>query len=834
MSPLKADAVHGGVYMTTSPVTLTVCLHARPRKPSSLPRLSPVLLLGLGRDFSGRTAKHIYVRSSASHAVDLVLLSVLLLVDVLLVLAPRPFGVAPTTATPKESFMAPSIQPSASSSRGQRRSGYEPSDTESEWNDSPWHDADGHGGATAKSTAPPRSKSTPPDAARQTITHPRSQSLVVGSNGTTSLLRSSRKPSPLPRRLSRLPPEPAAEQEEAGGGGDGKNLARHDKQKLQRHVSPYRAMLREEPRLVRGSSSRSQSQRMAPSEITDLMVRGNGVGEHFGQVSRVSESTISSYKSHRSMSAPKPRIQPPVLHSQQQQPPLVNAAGRQGHQKNNPSASEIEEITNADIFFSQHYQEAQKNPVRDDSGHGAGACSAPSLASDRNGNAKIEQQRCNRNGAFNPAAHVVSANSVISTTSTKRSGSHFAVSRNSSIGFSKDSDRASGIGNGSFRKFTTNRQKAHIDSLFSCVKSGTCRRSKSPDARAAQEASYIEKAFVVEELRQFWADKHRPRSLSGFTCHRQQAQQLQKLISFNNFPHIILKGPPGSGKRTLALALLHEIFGDPSEKISHELRRFLVQENRSMVSVPFTSSPHHVELDIKSRTKSARYALMGLVKQMVNTHGITPEVSDPNFKPEYKVIVLYANNKVAENIQHLMKWVMDCHTDVCKIILCCEDEEHIIESVRGRCKVINLDAPETHEVSLILIPHHVVDILLHIAKKESFELSMGFATKIATKSRQNLRKAIMALESCKAYRHPFVDEQPIPIGWEEALAEIAFEVLADPSTKRLFYIRGQLQQVLVESVHPKLILQKLVEEFIKGVQASFRRELYYWLAYYVS
>ncbi|CAN4080086.1 unnamed protein product [Withania somnifera] len=111
---------------------------------------------------------------------------------------------------------------------------------------------------------------------------------------------------------------------------------------------------------------------------------------------------------------------------------------------------------------------------------------------------------------------------------------------------------------------------------------------------------------------------------------------------------------------------------------------------------------------------------------------------------------------------------------------------------------------------------------------------MDFAAKIATKSKQNLRRAIMALEACKTHNYPFAEDQPISIGWEEVVAEVAAEILADPNQTRLFSVRGKFQKLLVEFVHPKLVLLKLVEEFLKRVDAGIRREIYYWHAYYVS
>lgn len=67
------------------------------------------------------------------------------------------------------------------------------------------------------------------------------------------------------------------------------------------------------------------------------------------------------------------------------------------------------------------------------------------------------------------------------------------------------------------------------------------------------------------------------------------------------------------------------------------------------------------------------------------------------------MIVLYEADKAVENLQHLIKWILDCYTDACKLILCCEDDVGILESVKNRCKVIKVDAPVTHEVSFRLI-----------------------------------------------------------------------------------------------------------------------------------
>lgn len=53
------------------------------------------------------------------------------------------------------------------------------------------------------------------------------------------------------------------------------------------------------------------------------------------------------------------------------------------------------------------------------------------------------------------------------------------------------------------------------------------------------------------------------------------------------------------------------------------------------VVVPLTFSTHHVELNVNLEA-NAKYALIGLVKEISSQYAVPPEVSNVNFRPEYK------------------------------------------------------------------------------------------------------------------------------------------------------------------------------------------------------
>ncbi|KAM0902063.1 hypothetical protein ACQ4PT_019587 [Festuca glaucescens] len=679
----------------------------------------------------------------------------------------------------------------------QHRSGYEPSDTETEWHESPWNDAILKSQRTRLPKDPGRNpqvgarrQNTSPNRGRE---HP---------DEKTSNMRNNRTP---PRLTE------------------------------QRHqTSPYAGGK---------SESRKKSNRTPPKVRSSM--------------DRFSRSSIKEKISRRSISTPKLRAQ------EKEHPSRVPAF--HGTPVSKQAERDSTDVMKADSHAESYSQEINKliaNGKSPNSRKNEYICTSTESTSDiffsRDCRAPLEKTSVKHNNideSFTSDSHVdadndgavtqsnssnmvrtsqfVSVRAGLSRTTTNTSyatGRHSQISRTTTLSshadrFSGDSGKFSDFTGklvGGVMKLTSNMQKAQNDAWLPCMTGKLCRKPRSPNSKAVDESesTFIQKALVIEKIRLFWADKYRPRTLSGFTCHREQIQQLKQLVSPDFCPHIILKGPPGSGKRSLCRAILTEIFGDSSLNVSHDLKSCTGPGFASVpILVPLSSSDHHVELDMRYQSKNARYALTALANEIPNKHKTAAIAPRKNFK----VIVLYDVDKVSENNQRLIKWIIDSSSDACKIIMTCKDEPNLLDSIISRCKIISIDMPNAREI---------VEILTYISKRENFDLPASFAATIATQSRQNMREAILALEACKSNNYPFIDGQAIPLGWENVLQELAADILDDPSPKRLFLVRGKLQKLLVEFVPPKLILQKMVELFLKGIHATIKREVYYWHGYY--
>ncbi|KAL2348544.1 hypothetical protein Fmac_002544 [Flemingia macrophylla] len=570
------------------------------------------------------------------------------------------------------------------------RSGYEPSDTETEWQEIPRHERE-------------------------------RRNFTLGPEETKAL----RSPLALHRR------HPSRFEHEVSSASTASVQRRRHHSK-----SPYKLR-------IPGDDADSSP----PSPLTGLNTRRNtsplprpDLGRTVSPFSRIQEQRTEKPLHKRSVTAPRLRVQESNIGGRnkdmvmrQREASLIKA----------PSVGEINEMI-AQVKLSKDPTSDYSSVLESTDSIHPGDLFFSRECNDFQGRNSMMPKRVQQNEYFSPRPTVntvrtpsksqgngnldlnVNMNMNVNVLSRSTTGLSSAATSKKSSGTGKPgsvTSEGSGKTTASMRKFTSNRKKNQKDTWFACMRTGNCRTTrKSPERRPIDESSFIGRAVVVESLPQFWADKHQPASLNGFICNKQEAQLLKELVSQGPCPHILLKGPSGSGKRELAMALLREIYGDACCN----------DQRLKKVYVPITSSSNHMELNVTE--PNAKYALMGLIKEINNIYAIAPEVSNINFKLDYKAV---------DNIQHIIKWIIDRYSDICKFVLCCEDDADIIEPVKNRFKVIQVDAPQTHEI---------VEVLFQIGKNEEIDLSMNFAVKIAVKSKQNLRKAIMALEACKAHK----------------------------------------------------------------------------------
>lgn len=314
-----------------------------------------------------------------------------------------------------------------------------------------------------------------------------------------------------------------------------------------------------------------------------------------------------------------------------------------------------------------------------------------------------------------------------------------------------------------------------------------------------------------------WVDKYRPFTLDKFDYHKELSKQLADLVAQGDFPHLLVYGPPGAGKKSRIYALLRELYGPGVEKLKVEYRTFKVRS--TSVEVTIVSSLYHLELNPSDAGYRDSAIVQEVIKEIAQSHPI-----DASTQRQFKVIVLHEVDRLSKQAQQALRRTMEKYTSACRLILCATTTCRLMEPLRSRCLAIRIPAPSNEEI---------LSVLKAICKKESISLPEEFAQKIVAMGDRNLRRCILALEASKVQCYPFQkDQQPQIPDWEEYIAILARDILKEQSPQMLLQARKKFYDLLGKCIPPDIILKFLTMELLKKLDTSLKFQVMEFAAFY--
>lgn len=164
-----------------------------------------------------------------------------------------------------------------------------------------------------------------------------------------------------------------------------------------------------------------------------------------------------------------------------------------------------------------------------------------------------------------------------------------------------------------------------------------------------------------------WTEKFRPKTFSEVHGQDEVIKKVQNLTKSLNIPHLLFAGPAGTGKSTLALIVVKELYG-------------------------LNWRENYLELNASDERG------IDVVRQKVKDFARTKAIGDVPFK----VIFLDEADALTREAQQALRRTMENFTSTCRFIMSCNYSSKIIDPIQSRCAVFRFKLLEKKDVEKII------------------------------------------------------------------------------------------------------------------------------------
>lgn len=203
-----------------------------------------------------------------------------------------------------------------------------------------------------------------------------------------------------------------------------------------------------------------------------------------------------------------------------------------------------------------------------------------------------------------------------------------------------------------------------------------------------------------------WIEKYRPNTLNDVISHTHIITALKQFVKKGNLPHLILFGPPGTGKTSAITACAKEMYG----------------EDIILMCIEINASEERGVDVVRSR-----------IMQFVSCQNA--KLAQKN---TLKLVILDEADSMTEDAQIMLRTVMEKFSYTTRFCLICNYLKKIHFSILSRCKQFRFAPLDTH---------HIKERLKYVCEQEHIDITDEGANEIINKSEGDMRKVLNILQA---------------------------------------------------------------------------------------